>query len=211
MTIGKRRLHSGQHPSGVSRLLEKGYFPDIEDIAALAAVLHDEIRRSGHVSVREQAFIGRDGERVTGRIFQLGKFTTLYDLPDEQGFLSHNTQSHELYALSELPDRGLRRQLRKYLAGESEVAPVDLSSGAALRQLSTHANLADQLRTGGPLVWPILLIGFIALVIVVAKLVGLARIHADTDRLMGRVGELAGEQDWEGCETSDGTQGKRQP
>ena len=197
--------------AGVSRLLEKGYFPDIEDIAALAAVLHDEIRRSGHVSVREQAFIGRDGERVTGRVYQLGKFTTLYELPDEQGFLSHNTQSHELYALSELPERGLRRQLRKFLGGESDVAPVDLSSGAALRQLTTHADLADQLRTGGPLVWPILLIGVIALSIVGTKLVGLARIHADTDRLMSRVGELAGQGDWEGCDTFVAAQGKRTP
>ncbi|RKZ19421.1 biopolymer transporter ExbB [bacterium] len=195
----------------VSRLLKKGYFPDLEDIVALATVLHDEIRRSGHVSVREQAFIGRDGERVTGRVFQLGKFSTLYALPDEEGFLSHNTGSHELYALPELPQRSLRRQLHKYLAGASEVAPVDLSSGAALRQLTAHSDFRDQLRAGGPLVWPILLIGLIALVIVVTKLVGLARVHADTDRLMGQVGKFAASQDWESCASFMTTEGKHTP
>jgi biopolymer transport protein ExbB len=197
--------------AGVTRLLEKGYFPDLEDISSLVAVLHDEIRRSGHVSARTQDFIGRDGERVTGRVYQLGKFSTLYALPDEQGFLSHNVGSHELYALANLPERGLRGLLRRYLSGESDVAPVDLSSGAALRQLTARATFIDQVRAGGPLVWPILLIGLAALVIVGTKLVNLARIHADTDRLMRGVGDLAARRDWAGCDAFVSAQGKRTP
>lgn len=202
------------HPErveGVSRLLVKGYFPDLEDIAALAAVLHDEIRRSGHVSVRDQDFIGRDGGRVTGRVFQLGKFSTLYELPDERGFLSHNSGSHELYALATLPERGLRGMLKSYLTGESDMAPVDLSSGAALRQLTARADFLDQLRAGGPLIWPILLIGLTALVIVGIKLVNLARVHADTGRLMGGVVEPAARRDWEGCEAYIAGQSRRTP
>ena len=46
----------------VAPLLEQGYFPDIQDISAMAGVLFDEMERSGQVRMQTGAFVGRNGE-----------------------------------------------------------------------------------------------------------------------------------------------------
>ena len=51
-----------------------------------------------------------------------------------------------------------------------------------------------------PVVWPILGIGLLALLIAIERTLYLNRVHANTDRLMGRVNQLAGAGDWAGCE-----------
>jgi len=45
----------------ISPLLDTGYFPDIDDITGMTHVFLDEISRSGHVSVQQGSFVGRDG------------------------------------------------------------------------------------------------------------------------------------------------------
>ena len=196
----------------VSPLLDTGYFPDIDDIAGMAGVFFDEIDRGGQVSLREGEFVGRDGRQTTGKIFQLGKFTTVYQTATETGFLVWSPEAHRLFALAELPPRSVRRSLDKYLAGESDLVPVDMSGGAALRQLTQHTDLIDQVRQGGPIIWPIFLIALAALVIVVIKIIYLNRMHGNTDRIMGEVNELAAKGDWAACDQIvAGHQGKKSP
>jgi biopolymer transport protein ExbB len=196
----------------ISPLLDTGYFPDIDDIAGMAGVFFDEIDRGGQVSLREGEFVGRDGRQTTGKIFQLGKFTTVYQTTAETGFLVWSPEGHRLFALAELPPRSVRRSLDKYLAGESDRVPVDMSGGAALRQLTQHTDLMEQVRQGGPIIWPIFLIAFAALVIVVIKIIYLNRMHGNTDRIMGEVNELAAKGDWTACDQIvAGHQGKKSP
>ena len=184
----------------VSPLLDTGYFPDIDDISGMAGVFFDEIARGGQVTLREGAFIGRDGRETTGRIFQVGKFTSVYQSGDEVGFLTWSPEGRRLFALSELPPRNVARALKRYLAGESSAMPVDMSGGAALRQLTNRTTLVDQVREGGPIVWPILLIGLAALVLVIYKIIFMNRLHGDTDRIMAEVNTRAVAGDWSGCE-----------
>lgn len=183
----------------VGPLLDKGYFPDIDDIAAMTGVFFDEIDRSGQVVLREGRFVGRDGRQTTGRILQLGKFLFIYQTDQETGFLTWSPEGRQFYALAELPPRSLRGSLNTYLAGESDNVPVDMSGGSALRQVSQKSSLMDQLREGGPIVWPILLIALAALVIVVYKIVFLNRMRGNTDRIMGEVNALAADGNWAGC------------
>jgi len=183
----------------VAPLLDTGYFPDIDDISGMANVFVDEIERGGQVTLREGSFVGRDGRETAGRIFQVGKFTTVYQTDDETGFLTWSPDGRQLFALAELPPRNISRALNKYLSGESSAVPVDMSGGAALRQLTHRASLMEQIRLGGPIVWPILLIGLAALILVIYKVVFMNRMHGNTDRLMGEVNSLAAEGDWAGC------------
>jgi len=196
----------------VSPLLDTGYFPDIDDIAGMAGVFFDEIDRGSQVSLRKGEFVGRDGRQTTGKIFQLGKFTTVYQVDGETGFLVWSPEGHRLFALAELPPRSVRRSLDKYLAGESDLVPVDISGGAALRQLTQHTDLIEQVRQGGPIIWPIFLIAFAALVIVIIKIIYLNRMRGNTDRIMGEVNELAAKGDWTACDQIvAGHQGKKSP
>ena len=184
----------------ISPLLDTGYFPDIDDITGMARVFFDEMKRGGEVSLEEGSFVGRDGEPTVGRIFHLGKFTTIYQTSDEEGFLNWSPDGRRFFALGELPPRRVEKSIQNYLAGKSDRAPVDMSNGAALRQLTQGASLKDQLLAGGPVVWPILLIAVIALLLVVYKAIYLQRLHGNTDRIMGEVTALASQGDWAGCE-----------
>ncbi len=184
----------------VRGLLQEGYFPDLDDITAMSGVFFDEMRRSGQVTLRDQAFVGRDGHEITGRVLQVGKFTSVYRTPDETGFLDWSPDKERLFALASLPSHRIRGKLEKYLAGKTDDLPVDISGGSALRQLTFHTGFWDQVRAGGPVVWPIFLIALAALVIVISRMVFLRRMHGNTDRIMGRVNELAEARDWEGCE-----------
>lgn len=193
----------------VGRLLDTGYFPDMDDIAGMADVAFTEIRRGGQVAVGEGAFVGRDGRETTGQVLQIGKFTTAYRAGGETGFLVWSPEGRRLHALPELPPGGVRKAIDRYLDGAAADAPVDLSGGTALRQATHRLGLGEQLRQGGPIVWPILLIGLVALGIVVVKAVVLQRVHGNTDRMMGEVNELAARGDWQACEELVGRQATR--
>ncbi|MFO7607895.1 MAG: MotA/TolQ/ExbB proton channel family protein [Candidatus Krumholzibacteriia bacterium] len=184
----------------VGRLLDTGYFPDMEDIAGMADEVFDEIRRGGQVTLGPVPFVGRDGRETTGEVLQIGKFTAAYRHDGEVGFLVWSPEGRRLHALPELPPGGVRRAVARYMDGEAADAPVDVSGGAALRQATHRVGLAEQIRQGGPIVWPILLIALVALGIVVVKAVVLQRVHGNTDRLMGEVNDLAARGDWTAAE-----------
>ncbi len=184
----------------VTRLLEKGYFPDIDDISKLAGVYFDEIIRSGEVVFEpDLTFINRTGEVDSGRILRLGRFGAIYQTAEEIGYLNYQPEQQCLFAHKSLPGRGVRRNLNRYLAGESESVLIDISHGAALRQITEGTTLIEGLRSGGPIVWPILVIALLAIAIAVERILFLNRVHGDTDSIMDEVTLLAAQQDWTEC------------
>ncbi len=184
----------------VAALLREGYFPDLDDIRDLARVAIDEVVRTGQVTLRRGEFGGRDGRDTTGEILHLGCFTTAYRTQGEVGFLLWNPDSQRLVAMAEEPAGGVADRLRDYLAGESALVPVDLSGGRALRQIARRPSLIEQVRQGGPIVWPLGLIALLALVTAVWKALHLQRVHASTDRIMAQVNADAARGDWSSCE-----------
>ena len=202
-TITRQSILTARNPSRLDVLkpiLRKGYFPDIDDIAGMADLYFEEIVRGGQVGRYRGDFIGRDGKDTKGTILTLGKFTTIYRDDDEVGFLNYSQESQRFYALTALPSAGIQRTLKRYLDGKSETVAIDMSFGAALRQISHKAGFTDQLRAGGPIVWPIGLIAITALFIVIYKVVILQRLHGNTDKIMGEVNRLAFEGEWQACE-----------
>jgi biopolymer transport protein ExbB len=181
-------------------LLRKGYFPGIDDISVMCGLFFDEIRRTGQVALTESEFVGRDGEKEKGTILSLGPFTQIYEAGGETGFLVYSPESSTLFALSSLPSRGIQRQLSRYLDGRAESVPIDISSGAALRQVTHKVSFIDQMKAGGPIVWPIALIAVAAVLIILYKIVFLRSVHGSTGKIMDRVNSLAAQGDWEGCE-----------
>ncbi len=196
--------------SAVSKLVEPGYFPDIDDISGLTRVLFDEIVRGGQVRLVRGTFIGRDGQPEEGKVLTLGKFTAAYKTPHETGFLDYAPETQQFVALSTLPGGGVESDLEHYFRGESARVPVDISAGTALRQVSHAQSLTDHLRSGGPIVWPILGLALLALIIVIYKVVDLSSVQLNTTRLMGKMTELAESHDWKAAEDLI-ARGKRSP
>ncbi len=184
----------------ISPLLDKGYFPGIDDISGMVRIVFDEIAMSGEVGLHQAEFISRDGAEVTGQILTMGKFMAAYELGDERGYLNWSPEGGRFYAMTDLPGGNIGRNLNGFMKGEREVVPFDLSGGSALRQISHKTNLMDQIRGGGPIVWPIVGLAFGALLIVLARVVYLNRIHANTDRFMGEVNDFAATGDWAAAE-----------
>ena len=199
----RQSLTSARAPERMGRiqpLLAKGYFPDIDDIATIGAIFFDEIERSGEVHLAsDAAFVGSSGETQRGEVLTLGRFLAAYRTGGETGFLRYSTEEQRFFALSATPTWQMRRALGRYLDGKSAAVPIDFSSGGALRQLTGRVSLHNQLRAGGPIVWPILAIGLISLLIIIQRTWYLMRVHGNSDRVMGEVQALVSEGNWSAC------------
>ncbi len=181
-------------------ILDKDRFPGIDDFKTITDLFSQEMALSGEVVIRTGSFVDRSGMEQTGDILTIGKFTAAYTTGKETGFLRYSENSRQLFALSALPSWSIRRNLKKYTKGKTEDVSLDFSGGAALRQITHKSTLIDQIKNGGPIVWPILAIGLFALIIAGERTIFLKGVHANTDRVMGKVNELALEGKWKECD-----------
>jgi biopolymer transport protein ExbB len=191
------------NPDRLDRLapvLDNDRFPGMEEITILSDLFFEEAALSGEIDRHEAAFIDPGGGKVTGELLTIGAFSAVYRNDGEVGFLRYTEGSRQFFALSKPPPWIMRRNLNAYMNGDTDEIVFDFSRGAALRQLAHRSSFRDKIEKGGPVVWPILGIGLLALIIALERIVFLNRVHANTDRLMGRVNELAGEGDWAGCD-----------
>lgn len=192
-------------------VLEKDRSPDLKDAGALADLFFQAMDESGAVTLQTRSFVGRDGREESGEVLLVGPFLGAYRTSAETGFLRFSEDTGQLFALSALPDWLVRRNLDKYFDGASDSVELDISGGAALRQVMHTNSLLDQIRSGGLLVWPILAIAFFALVMALERTIFLKRVHDNADRLMDKVNTLARQGRWEDCEQALCSRGSGRP
>ncbi len=174
-------------------------FPGMDDIRTMIDLYFDEIQRSGEVRLVQGPMVDRGGRDVSGDILVLGNFTAAYRTGKETGFLIYSDKSHRLFALSKLPSARIMKNITRYMAGESEAVFMDVSRGSALRQLTHRLSLLDQVKNGGPIVWPILGIGLLSLLIVIERLFSLTRKSMNADALMKKILLPASNRNWAAC------------
>jgi biopolymer transport protein ExbB len=194
-------LAAEPHPD-FSKMAVGEAFPGMDAIGAMGRLLLEQMRRSGEVRIVRGPFIDRSGKQVEGDLLLLGSFSAAYRTADETGFLLYSDTSNRLFALSRPPGRRVAGKLRDYMAGRSEAVYIDIGRGAALRQYAHRLSLMDRIRKGGPLVWPILTIGALALLIVAERLFTLSRKHLNADRLMRTLTGLIDAKEWEQCRSA---------
>lgn len=191
-----------QHPGRGDRLnpiLDTSRFPGIDDMTAVADLFLEETALAAGIDAGDLEFVSDTGETVQGRVLSLGGFTSAYQLGDKAGFLEYSQETNQLYALSALPSRSIQKNLAQYMSGETDQAYIDISRGGALKQITHQQTLRDQIEKGGMLVWPILALGVFAVFIGIERTLFLGRVHSNTDKVMGRVNELAAQGAWEDC------------
>ncbi len=179
--------------------LSKSRFPGLEDIRRLFELYFAYLAESRQASMRQGSFVDRQGSEAKGSILTLGPFTAAYRKNGEVGYLVLGPATGRLLAIGGEPDWSTRRALRAYMAGESVAVPMDITGGAALKQLAKAESGWDLLLSGGPLIWPILLVGLLSLVLIVERLGFLRKVRANTDQLMGRVNQLVQAGDFNGA------------
>ncbi|MGD9972007.1 MAG: MotA/TolQ/ExbB proton channel family protein [Desulfatirhabdiaceae bacterium] len=184
----------------LASVLDTRRFPGIDDMTTVADLLLEEMQLNGGIDIRTMPFISDAGETVEGRILSLGGFTWAYEQEGKTGFLEYSQDTKKLYALSALPPRHMQKNIRQYMNGETDGVYIDISRGGALKQITHQQTLKDQIEKGGMLVWPIMALGVFAVIIGIERIVFLRRVHTNTDRVMGRVNELAAKGAWDECQ-----------
>ncbi|MDY6903551.1 MAG: MotA/TolQ/ExbB proton channel family protein [Thermodesulfobacteriota bacterium] len=184
-------------PRFLAALADKAKFPGMSEVRGLADALFDQIRKTGEVAVKEGTMIDRAGKAVSTNILMTGPFTAAYQNGDETGFLKYSAAGGKLYALSRLPSGRMQSQLARYMNGETDRVPMDITRGAALRQLTHALNIWQMVPRGGILIWPILAIFGVGLLIVAERSIFLWRKRLNPNSLIRRIEALAGENKWQ--------------
>ena len=178
-------------------LLAKKYFPGLEEIKKLIENYLLEIQAGAKVIKRSGPLVDGSGLEKTGQITRLGGLTTIYQIGDQIGFALVSPTSGRLLAAGGEPSWTVARVLKSYLQGESSDVYMDISSGAALRRITRRSGAWERILSGGPLVWPILAVGLIALILILERLVFMQRVRANTDHMMAEVNRLVSEGEYD--------------
>ena len=201
LALAERSPYSAERPDRL-RVLRSFVEPDrvfrLKDLQDLLAFSFEDMAASAEKVVYEGRMMNRRGKETSGKIIRLGHLPAMYRAEDSVGYLSLSPASGRLL-MSADPSFWVRRNLADYFEGETERVYADISGGAAVQQLARHVTLMDQMRSGGVLVLPILLVGLVALVLTVERLVFLGKVRHNTDELMTRVTELVGDGDIAGA------------
>ena len=190
---------SGNSPEIMDRIVDNTGFPGMKEISTMTDLLFDEIRNSGQVRIQPGTIIDRSGREVTADILSLGNFSAAYKKEGEIGFLLHSDQSRRLFALSKKPPGTMQKEISRYMAGESISVPIDMSKGAAMRQLTHKLSLLEQIPKGGPVVWPIVGIAVVALLIILERIIFLSLISMNHQNFMEKLKNFIEKNEWQAC------------
>ncbi|MBN2707343.1 MAG: DUF3450 family protein [Deltaproteobacteria bacterium] len=181
-------------------LLERSAYPGMAEIRAIAELYLEEIEAGGRIHAATGEFISLDGQRTQGRVVRLGALTTIYrdDAGKSCGFAVYGPENDARLAVSK-PGWRVAANLKKFIAGETTSVYLDFSGGDAVRRLALTPNAWERLRSGGILVWPILLVGLVALVFSLERFLFLGRVKSNTDRVMGQIIALVNAGDFQRC------------
>ncbi|MFP4475641.1 MAG: MotA/TolQ/ExbB proton channel family protein [Desulfatibacillaceae bacterium] len=183
----------------LAEIAENRRFPSMDDLYTMLNLLVEETQRSGQVQRAAVPVVDRSGAEVSANVFLVGNFQAFGEVNGETDFFTYSPPTGRFFQLSRPSPESLRGALADYMKGASGKAPVDTSRGAALRQLVHRLDWKEQVRAGGPIVWPILAIAALAAILVAERLVFLLRVRTNTERLMSEVVDLAGKNDWDAC------------
>ncbi len=176
----------------LKNLSKKENILDIHDIRTLVGLAFKDMAASSEIIQRQGSIVDRKGREATAEIVRMGNLTAIYRQNDTVGYLNTSPASGRLLAANS-PGWSVRRNLNRYFSGETDSVYMDISGGVAIKQLSRRTSLWEQIRSGGLLIWPILLVGLVALILVLERLIFLGRVSQNTDRLMTQVTKLVEE------------------
>ena len=199
--LAERSPYSAEDPERLVTLkdfLNKEKVLGIKDIRTLVALAFKDMAASSQIIRRKGAIVDRQGREVESEIIRLGNLTAIYHENGNVGYLNMSPASGRLLAAAS-PGWGVRRNLKTYFDGDADAVYMDISGGAAVKQLSRRTTFWEQIQSGGLLIWPILFVGLVAAILVLERLFFLGRVSQNTDKLMTHVTELVEAGDYKGA------------
>ena len=199
--LAERSPYYAQDPTRLTTLkdfLNTEKVLGIHDIRTLVALAFEDMAASAQIIKRKGPVVDRQGREVESEIIRLGNLTALYRNEGNVGYLNMSPASGRLLAAAS-PGWRIRRNLKAFFNGDTDAVYMDISGGVAIKQLSRQTTLWEQIQSGGLLIWPILLVGLVAAILVLERLFFLGRVSQNTDKLMTHVTELVEKGDYKGA------------
>lgn len=192
--------HNPQRLKEIQPLLDKRQFPGMEGVKIIIDTLWGEISLSGKIKQYTDQVILPDGQTQKADVARIGSLCSLYQTqnPGEVGFLKIESGG-ELYAVKGQPSWLQLRAIRKYMNGESQSVPLDVSGGTVFKFLSQKNDFLDWVKAGGILIWPIFALGAIALLISIERFFYLIRVQSKSNKSLKQVNHLVHKEKWQEC------------
>lgn len=183
----------------VDRVMSKQAFPGMDEIRGLIALCNDYFQKSGEIQFYNGSFFADHGRVVSGQIGRIGAMGVVYKTPEKLGYLQANEDGRELIAVSgQIPNSALSG-IEKFMNGEQDHLPLDISGGTVFLQLTQHKSFGEWLKSGGFLVWPILGIGLVALFLSMERVFFFLKIRTNSDSILQQISHFLKQGDWEKC------------
>ena len=188
-----------QRIEDVAQVADKDNFPGFAELDLLVEHYWRDIDNSSKVQITTVPYTDSSGRHKNGAALLVGPFLALATAEEDPALLRYLPERREFSTMDVSLGWTETKFLEAYVAGKSDVVPLDLEAGAGLEQLSAEKTFVERVREGGVLVWPIVLIGVCAVLIGIERTMFLKRVHDNTDRTMGQVNRNAEQGDWETC------------
>ncbi len=157
---------SQEYPSyavpGDGDFFKKGEEP-LFKLNFLADSYLDFIGYASKVSLRDMSVTDTDGTLKNVQVLSLGTFADVYKDGNEYGYLARNLEGG-LQKVAGVPSKE-RSLIEKYFRGETDDMSLDFSGGAVFKQWENKITLLSQLKKGGLLIIPIILVAVFALLL----------------------------------------------
>ncbi len=199
-TALRQSIVSGQHPGRdkeLEPLLSELEFPSLENIKSMADVMFGEIRKNGDIFSKEMLFIDDSGRKTKGTVIRIGAFNALYEKDGDVGYLKYSPVKQSYHELTVSPPSSMINEAEEFAVNESPGCYIDLSGGSAFRQLTDMPSWYEQLKSGGFLMYPLLIVGFVAVILMIERLYVLSREGKDAEQLSGRISSMLQQKSWD--------------
>jgi biopolymer transport protein ExbB len=178
-------------------IIDSKRFPGMESIQTLADFFFKEMTEQGKVERRTGEFVGPDGRNAIGEICRVGIFTTFFRKADGTvGFLLPDAVGKRLISISGDIPWSTQGQIKAYLDGESNIAPIDPSAGGAFTKLTTKESFRDWLARGGTIMYAIAAVGLFALLLALERFVTLATKSRASAKVISDIKNMVAKDRW---------------
>ncbi len=153
----------------LKKLSKEIEFPSFEDIKALLEMQLAEIEQSGKVSLQDGIIYSADGQEQNSKVLSVGGLFAVAQVADSAGtssvFLKSAANGSRLMHAPRALSEGEQKLYNDYFTNVSSILPMDLSKGKLFVNPVVEKSFVEHILAGGFLVWPILAVGFLAMLL----------------------------------------------
>ena len=189
LALKEKSPHVAETPAEIQAMKQFGTREDpvgLEDIKRAVVISLRDMDASHEIKRYRGPVLNRQGQTVAAEIIRLGHMGALYKLEGKFGYLTPSPASGQLVTAAS-PGYRIGRNLKAYFENSASGLFMDITKGVAVTQLARRIPLREQLQSGGLLVWPILLVGLVALGLSLERIWFWVRVRHNTDGLMVQV------------------------